>query len=279
MAKDNAASCARKQNQAAGKGVGQSLSTCCQNDPVKKVLCDIFCKARNDWHACKDKKPPIKCTRPSKRAENMLEKDHQWKRKFGKALEESKRYPRHTKFSPEKKLIVPYSKEIPIGKNGKSNWGRTPLSSEKLKKALEPVRNKLIATIKKKLSQKLTKKAATAWMKFVPILNVISTAYDIYDLAATGYELYKAVDAAMSKYEGKVFQVKPDVVIEGPDGKLEDIYDFKFDDPKTGYQDRWQNGQKELYDEALGGDYSNKKAKKISNEECKCPKSVHDKYD
>ncbi|KHD09668.1 hypothetical protein PN36_33870 [Candidatus Thiomargarita nelsonii] len=269
---------ASQQAEAAGKSVGsKSLTTCCQNDPVKNVLCEVFCTARNEWHDCKDKKPPIKCTRPSRRAEQMLDED-KWKRKLGKALKDSKRYPKGTKFFPEKKIIVPYNKEIPKGKNGKPKWKRTPLSPDKIKKALEPVSKKLIATIKKKLGQKLVKKAATAWMKFVPILNVISTAYDIYDIAATGYDLYKAVDEAMSKYKGKVFQVRPDVVIEGPDGKLEDIYDFKFDDPETKYQDDWSKnpGQKELYDEALGGDNSKKKAKKISKKECDCRDSKRD---
>ncbi|WP_141699258.1 hypothetical protein [Candidatus Thiosymbion oneisti] len=241
-------------------------------DPVLYELCSVFCAARNNWHACKDKTPPVKCTRPSKRAEQMLKRD-KWKRRLGKALKDSNRYPRGTKYFPEKKILVPYNKKIP------RTWKRTPLSPDKLKKALEPIRKKLIATIKKKVGQKIAQKAATAWMKFVPVLNVISTAYDIYDVATMGYDLYKMVDEAMAKYKGKVFEVIPDVLIEGPNGEIEDIYDFKFDDPETGYQDDWSKnpGQKPLYDEAVSGGGTRKRlAKKVDQGECKCSKSKRD---
>lgn len=240
------------------------------SNPLLYELCSVFCAARNNWHACKDKTPPVKCTPPSKRAEQMLKRD-KWKRRLGKALKDSNRYPRGTKYFPEKKILVPWNKKIP------ANWKRTPLSPDRVKKALEPIRRKLIATVKKKVGQKIVKKAATAWMKFVPVLNVISTAYDVYDIATTAYDLYKMVDEAMAKYQGKVFEVRPDVLIEGPDGKVEDIYDFKFDDPETRYQDNWNKGQKELYDEAVsGGGARDRSAKKVDQEDCKCSKSKRD---
>jgi hypothetical protein len=34
------------------------------------------------------------------------------------------------------------------------------------------------------------------------------------------------------------------------------------------YKDEWQDGQKELYDEAVGGDP--KKVQKVDQKECKC---------
>ena len=57
--------------------------------------------------------------------------------------------------------------------------------------------------------------------------------------------------------------------------KPTDIYDYKFDRPgmKDGdgrqlpkYEDDWQKGQKELYDDAVGKD----NVHKVSNESCKC---------
>lgn len=245
------------------------------DDPVLYELCSVFCAARNNWHTCKDKTPPIKCKRPSKRAEEMLKRD-KWQRRLGKALEDSNRYPRGTKSFAEKPIAVPWDKKLP------GNVKKRKLASpDRVKKILEPARKKLIATMKKKVAQKVTQKAATAWMKFVPVLNVISTAYDIYDLATTGYDLYKMVDEAMAKYKGTVYEVRPDVLIEGPDGKVEDIYDFKFDDPQTGYQDKWATNknpsQKILYDEAVSGGGSRKRsAKKIDQETCECSKSKRD---
>lgn len=48
--------------------------------------------------------------------------------------------------------------------------------------------------------------------------NVISTAYDIYDIAVTGYDLYKMIDEAMKQFDGKVFEIRPDVSIMGFSG-------------------------------------------------------------
>ena len=66
-------------------------------------------------------------------------------------------------------------------------------------------------------------------MKFVPVLNVLSTAYDIYDLTSTVYDIYKMIDDQFGVFKGNVYEIFPDLAVERPDGKLQDIYDFKFD--------------------------------------------------
>lgn len=87
-----------------------------------------------------------------------------------------------------------------------------------------------------------------------------SGAYDVYDLATTGLELYRMVDDAMARYSGQVYQIRPDVTIQTPNGAPASIYDFKFDG------DGWQPGQRELYGELVG--YTNVKA--IDQETCRC---------
>ena len=48
------------------------------------------------------------------------------------------------------------------------------------------------------------------------------------------------------------------------DGKATDIYDFKFG------QDRWQPGQKDLYDDILADSGSKGKAIAVDEQTCKC---------
>ena len=78
----------------------------------------------------------------------------------------------------------------------------------------------------------------------------MSTASDIYDIASTGYDIYKTIDQALGRFSKNpnIYEVFPDLAIEGPDGALKDIYDFKFDG------DRYRNEQDKLYDEAMRGE-------------------------
>jgi len=144
------------------------------------------------------------------------------------------------------------------------------MSAARVKSMLKPIRDRIERQAKAKLAQvmkkKLAKKAATVWMKFVPGLNVISTAYDIYDLASTGYDIYGMVDDAMSKYSGTVFEIRPDVSIQSPDGKLQDIYDFKFDGDRIDANP----GQDALYNEALDSKNTRNRTKYIDQKSCQC---------
>jgi hypothetical protein len=235
-----------------GAGVpGVSLS-----DPVKAELCVVFCQARKEF--CELKLKGKTSPRPSKIAADKLESPAT-KARMQKALAKAG-YPKGAMALAEKRRAVPWTKKVP------ASWTRKPMTGQRLKTMLAPLRDKIENEIKAKVAQvmkkKLAKKAATAWLKFIPVVNVISTAYDIYDIASTGYDLYKMIDDAMSKFKGNVFEIRPDISIESPDGTLNDIYDFKFDGDKADLNP----GQTDLYTEATGG----KKPTYISNETCKC---------
>jgi hypothetical protein len=235
-----------------GKGVpGARL------DPVKAELCVVFCQARKEF--CELKKQGKTKPRPSKIAEEKM-KDPATQRRMTNALNNSGKFPRGASAIPEKPHAVIWNKPVP------KSWKRVPMTGERLKRMMAPLREKIEREVKAKaaavMKRKLAKKAATAWLKFVPVLNVISTAYDIYDIASTGYDLYKMIDDAMAKLDGKVFEIRPDVSIMGPDGSLQDTYDFKFDGDSLDNNP----GQAELYREATGG----KDPKIIDQETCKC---------
>jgi hypothetical protein len=106
--------------------------------------------------------------------------------------------------------------------------------------------------------------ATTSWMKLVPGLNVISTIYEVVDTGLMVHDIYKTIDTA--SVMDKAVKIKPDFSVHGPDGKIKAIYDFKFDDPDTGYQDDWQSKQKqhEAYKKATGKDPI-----KVDNATCK----------
>lgn len=232
-----------------GKGIPTGGKTL-----VEKELCVVFCQARKEY--CELRKTGKTKPRPSEIASEKM-KDPATKARMRRALERSG-LPKGASALSEKPRPVAWNKPVP------KSWNRAPMTGARLQRMLAPVRERVErqvrATVEKVIAGKLAKKAATAWLKFIPVINVISTAYDIYDIASTGYDLYKMVDEAMSKYSGKVFEIRPDVTIQNPDGSAAQIYDFKFEG------DRWRNGQKELYDEAVG--QNNDKA--INQEGCKC---------
>jgi hypothetical protein len=206
-----------------GKGIpGKSNS-----DPVKQALCVIFCETRKE--ICEGKhKGKTKSAVAKEKAAKSKALDRAISRKYGSGATKAL----------EKMRLVPF-------KGAPSSWKRMALKADELAKHLQPLKDKLIKEGKEKLIKMGVKKAATSWMKLVPVLNVLSTAYDLYDIATTGYDLYKSIDDALSKYSGDVYRINPDIAIEGKAGDLKDIYDFKFDG------DRWRQGQRELYDESL----------------------------
>lgn len=82
--------------------------------------------------------------------------------------------------------------------------------------------------------------------KFIPVVNVISVAMDVYD----AYELYKVasemlemgVESALKEFA----EVVPDVAKVAKDGAVTDIYDYKF--PK----DRFRDSQDKIFRDATG---------------------------
>jgi hypothetical protein len=225
---------------------GSGLPTAKGLTTIQQALCVIFCEVRKEF--CEGKH---KGKKKSTVAREKVGKSNALNRAI------ASKYGKGAAAIAEKMRMVPF-------KNAPKSWGRSPLSGDALKRHLKPLRDKLMAEVKEKLTKTLVKKVATGWMKLVPILNVLSTAYDVYDIASTGYDLYKSVDAAMKQYGGDIFRVNPDIAVEGPNGQLKEIHDFKFDG------DKWQPGQKELYDKALKDSGSNGTAGEISQQTCKC---------
>lgn len=223
-----------------GKGVPTA-----KNNGIKNELCIIFCEIRKEICEGKHKgKKPSSVAREKVGKSGALKKAVSGKYKGASAV-------------AEKMRMVPY-KNMPKG------WGRSPMSQAAINRHLKPLRDQLVSQVKKTLAKKAVQKVATGWMKLVPVLNVLSTAYDVYDIASTGYDLYKSVDKALSAYGGEVYRVRPDVAIEGADGSLKEIHDFKFDG------DKWQPGQKELYDKSLKDAGANGQAQEVSQATCKC---------
>lgn len=223
-------------------------------DPIMRELCKVFCEARKEWHDCKRNPKRKSCPRPSSIAEGKVNKKLNTPgSKLNKAVKS--KFPKG--FGAAEKMFFAPSDKIFDG-------ARKIYSQNGLKKALN---NKLEKLVKKGIIKKGKKMAAKSWMKIVPGLNVISTIYDVVDTGLMVADIYKAVNAADVMDEA--IKVKPDFSIHGEDGVPKKIYDFKFDDPETGYIDDWQqeSKQREAYKAATGD-----KPEKVDNKTCKCPK-------
>lgn len=67
-----------------------------------------------------------------------------------------------------------------------------------------------------------------------------------------------------------VYNIRPDVAITDDSGRLTDIYDFKLDNPDTGFTDDWNDGQEEMYNKALRDDGSSNSSKVVNADKCGC---------
>lgn len=219
-------------------------------DPIMRELCKVFCESRKEWHDCK--RAGGKCRKPSAIAEDKVKKRLGNK---GSALNKAvkSRFPKG--FGAAEKMFFAPADALFDG-------ARKIYSKSGLKNAIKRQVQKLV---KRKIVQKGAKMAASAWMKLVPGLNVISTIYDVVDTGMMVHDIYKAIDAA--DIFDKAVKVKPDFSVHDADGTPKEIYDFKFDDPETGYQDDWQHKQRqrEAYEKATG-----QKPKKVDNATCQC---------
>lgn len=234
-------------------GVGGHYEPPAGLSDVMKELCKIFCQTREEWHACKRRGG--QCPKPSEVAKQrtntaLSRRNGPLSRAIGQ------RYPGAVGRA-EKAFYATADKLF--------DGARKIYDRAGLERAIKRQVDKLI---KRKIVQKATKMAGKAWLKLVPGLNVISTIVDVADAVYTGYEIYDMIKKS-DMIMDQAIKVVPDVAIEGPNGELLDIYDYKFDDPATGYQDDWQNKQKqeEAYRKASG-----QQPKKVDNATCACDK-------
>lgn len=228
-------------------GTGGDYEPPVRLNDLEKELCRIFCEASEKWEECKNAKPPRKCDKPSKTAKELADKRSD---RLNRAV--SKQYPGHTGHA-EKSYLTKLDDGL---KKVVGDSGRKIYSSESIRNSImRKFRNQAF----KEAAEKGAKMAARGWMKLVPGLNIISTAYDVYDGVMTAKEVYDAARTALKNLDAQAARIRPDFAIEGPDGSLKDTYDFKFGN------DDWQDGQEKLYEDATG-----ERPKKIDEKTCRC---------
>lgn len=236
-------------NCAAKCGKGTSSPKVNKNDPVYAALCAILCETRKEFCEGKHK---------GKKRGQVAEEKAAKSQKLKDAIGNGK--------SPHvnKQRLVKYP-------NMPKSWGRSALDPESLARQLDSLKKQFGELVAKKLGQKAATKLATAWARFIPVLGWGLAAYDAYDIVSTGAQIYKDWDKIVSQFSGDdVHRIRPDVAIVDDNGRLQDIYDFKMDNPDSGFEDDWNDGQKEMYDKALKDDGSGKDSKVVDANNCGC---------
>ncbi|RZJ10561.1 MAG: DUF4150 domain-containing protein [Rubrivivax sp.] len=229
------------------------------SDPTMKAACEVFCTVRQEGIDAKNKKPPTKRFDYSQRAAEL-----------------SKKHPGLSGLSVEGKFLHA-TKLGSLADNAARLAGKPTVALSAIKTRLMKT---ALARAAQQTGEKIAKTAGRRLItKFIPVVNVLSTAWDIYEIGSAGYQALKEVDQLLQTYSQpgvNTYEIRPDLAkVDPTTGKPTEIYDYKFDrDPMidgdgqklSGYKDDWQKGQKELYDEAVGRD----KVKKVDNERCKC---------
>jgi hypothetical protein len=224
------------------------------SDPVMRELCKVFCASRDEWHACK--KRGGNCPRPSSIAKGKLDK---LLGAPGSALNKAigSRFPGATG-AAERTFFAAADKMF--------EGARKIYDEAGLKRAIERQIKKIAAT---KSVEQLKRMGRRAWTKLVPGLNLLMGAIDVIEIGTAVYDVVQMVRNSQAIVD-KAMKIKPDFAVQGPDGDLQDIYDFKFDNPTGGYEDDWQGKQKQ---EEAYRDASGKDPKKVDNKTCDCDRS------
>jgi len=215
-----------------------------KGDPVLYVLCQIYCET---WEKFKDKKK-----RPFSNEAKKLGRG-----KYKSALKKAaqKAFGEGTSVALEKGAKVAVKKGL---------MGATKRVAMSAKYLEGKFRNAAIKAAAKAAGKGVAKKvAAKVIAKFIPIVNIASTAWDVYELGKGAYDIAQTVGKFMKDYD--VFRIKPDAMFTGPNGKSS-IYDYKFPG------DSWENnpGQKDLYTRAVRD-----KPTEVSMENCNnCKKTA-----
>lgn len=200
-------------------------------DAILYVLCQIFCETLEAMGEAPNKKPGKYSELAKKLGRDKY--DDVLRAAVKKVLGAG------AEVALEKTTTVAIKKGLVTGTK------RVVLSASYLKrKALNAAMN----AAKDKAAKAGTKAAAKGVvkkvvLKFIPFVNVASTAYDAYEAASLAYSVYAAVDTFMTQYE--VYKIRPDAMFTTPDGKAK-VYDYKFG------KDDWTKGQYELYTAAGG---------------------------
>ena len=185
-------------------------------DKITQALCEVFCKVKKEGMDFKKANPHTRFDY-SQRAKALAAK-----------------HPSLGSYSFERKMLT----AIDNTKLAAMNLAkRVPMP-------LTAIRNRLAKEFAQRAGVKLAKKMVTkAIVKLIPVVNVLSIALDVYDAATLGVEAYNAVADALKAYDParfSTFEIHPDVSLSTPDGKVSEIFDFKFDRPAMTAQRRDQ---------------------------------------
>lgn len=203
-------------------------------DPNIPLLCDVFCRVLCIGERAKKNRPNERFNY-SKTARKLGEK-------------QIKRGALPPGFKPEKRYLVNFDKANDkkliqkLKDAGRRDW--TP----------QMIRNRLIKQVGqehsiKNLRRLLRKKAASAWKKLIPGLNVASTISDIVDIANLAIEIKTDLEKAFSKFDPSkydTFEAIPDMAMED-NGRVTKVYDYKFPG------DSFSEDQRALYKRLSGG--------------------------
>jgi hypothetical protein len=208
-------------------------------DPIMDLLCQIFCQTREKGHKQKNKR--FNYSQEAKKLSESSTAQKAFKKAAGESAE----------------IALEKSTMVAVKKGALAGTKRAALSAKAIeRRVLKEVTKKSVEAAGKGAAKKVAKKIAA---KFIPGLNVISTAMDIYDLATAAIDISRAVSEHMKNYD--TFRIKPDVSVTTPDGEMK-IYDYKFDYEKGA--DSMPDEQKRLYKEKTG-----EKPKVVDQESCK----------
>jgi hypothetical protein len=193
-------------------------------DVTLYVLCQIYCET---WEKLKDGK--------NKRFSNYAKKLGRGKYKSALSKAAQKAFGKGASVALEKGAKVAVKKGLMAGTK------RVAMSASYLQRKFRNAAIKSAAIAAGKGAGK--KLAAKAVAKFIPIVNIASTVWDVYEIGKGVYDIAKTVGGFMNNYD--VFRIRPDAMFTSSNGQIS-IYDYKFPG------DSWDNnlGQFDLYTEA-----------------------------
>ena len=234
-------------------GNGQASVRPPQNsDPIYVALCRTLCEVRRDF--CRDPDRYRNTTQAAEgerrarndpRLRNAIQNHSDPRIRGGGSEINRQRYVRYD--------------------NMPRSWNRTRVDPGTIQRHLDNVERQIRNRSAQALATRAGRAAARSWLKLVPVLNVISTAYDVYDIGSLGVETYQQIRQARQNFTGDVYRVRPDVAVTGPNGQVQAIYDFKFDG------DSPAPGQTELYDRLLeDSDAADQSTNYVDSQTCGC---------
>lgn len=221
-----------------------------RDDPIYVALCQTLCEVRKEFcegrnNGRTQSSVAEERARNSEQLRNAVQNHSDPRIRGGESAVNRERYVRYDNANP--------------------NWNRRRVDPRTIQNHLNNIEQQIRRQGARILATRAGQAAARSWLKIVPILNVISTAYDVYDIASAGVDMVQQIRAAREQFSGDVYRIRPDVAVTGPNGQLQGIYDFKFD------TDDWNPGQREMYAEDLrNSGAANTEPQSVNSRDCGC---------